>query len=222
MNDKSDTKVNSNTFNFDDDDYNSQPSYEDDSFDYQKYIDDIYDHSSSSDYDLNDQQIEASMDGYDSSELDVENEMRIMMTRDDYGFPFYESMGDLSFRDNREGFSPDDYTTGNWKKEQAYRTCHGPYTGPPETEWSQKPSLDSTSTQQQILQHSTSNNKRILVNDDRIHMEQNYLMGSDGVQHIHYSDLMHLELKEPQQRFKTLCKVHRELILNYEGIDCKG
>jgi hypothetical protein len=162
------------------------------------------------------------MDGYDSSELDVENEMSIMMTRDDYGFPFYESMGDLSFRDNREGFSPDDYTTGNWKTEQAYRTCHGPYTGPPEIEWSQKASLDSTSTQQQLLQHSTSNNKRILVNDDRIHMEQNYLMGSDGVQHIHYSDLMHLELKEPQQRFKTLCKVHRELILNYECIDCKG
>ena len=189
MNDKSESKVNSRTFNFDDDDYNSQPSYEDESF-------------TSSNYDSRDQQIDAIIFGYDSSELHVENEMSIMMTRDDYGFPFYESMGDLSFQDNREGFSPDDYTTGNWKKEQAYRTCHGPYTGPPETEWSQKTSLDSTSTQQ--------------------HMELNYLMGSDGVQHIRYSDLMHLELKEPQQRFETLCKVHRELILSYEGIDCKG
>jgi hypothetical protein len=116
MNDKSDTKVKSKTFNFDDDDYNSQPSYE-------------YDHSSSSDYDLHDQQIEASMDGYDSSELDVENEMSIMMTRDDYGFPFYESMGDLSFRDNREGFSPDDYTLlaiGKQNKRIEHATDHIP------------------------------------------------------------------------------------------------
>jgi hypothetical protein len=94
----------------------------DDSFDYQRYIDDIYDQSSS-DYDhYHQQNIEAWSDGFDSSELEVEKEMSIMITRDEYGFPFYKSMGDNAFRDERDGFNPDDYTTGNWKLEQEHVT----------------------------------------------------------------------------------------------------
>lgn len=218
----------------------------DDSFDYQRYIDDIYDQSSS-DYDHHHQQnidqqyiddiydqssryydyhhqqnIEAWSDGFDSSELEVEKEMSIMITRDEYGFPFYESMGDNAFRDERDGFNPDDYTTGNWKLEQEYRRRNGPYIGPPQEEWSQKSVVIGDLNSDERHQYSNGNDNNKIGNTDRNEAEENYLMGSNGVNKLRVSDIVELQLKEPQERFKVLNKIHQELILGYEGVDCKG
>jgi hypothetical protein len=131
----------------------------DDNFDYQGYIQDQYDQSRT-DYDfqrrqneemddlinqsrhfdyLRYQEEEAYAQGWDSTELDVENEMRHMrMHRDDYGYPFYESMGDKAYRDERPDLNRNDYTTGNWKQEQQFRQRNGPYRGPPQEEWTPK------------------------------------------------------------------------------------
>jgi hypothetical protein len=225
-----------------------------DDFDYQGYIQDQYDQSRT-DYDfqrrqnedmddlinqygnfdyLRYQEEEAYTGAYDSNELDVENEMRHMMHRDDYGYPFYESMGDKAYRDERPDINRNDYTTGNWKKEQQFRQRNGPYRGPPQEEWTPK---SHTQTQYEMPfdqdqwdrpQHRGFSPQRKppplrnsfdIPQSPRMPPDQRammYLMGQKGTPYLQQADFHILGFQNPRSSFEVVFPLHSKFMRNYE------
>jgi hypothetical protein len=79
----------------------------------------------------------------DNSELDIERLMAEQYDRDQHGMDYYQSMGDEKCRDRRrtyqdEEINRENYTTGNWVREQNYRIRNGTYRGSPREEWQEQ------------------------------------------------------------------------------------